>query len=201
MPPSGSHIIIPGVPVPPPRVQPELLICLSSRYHRITYYYRNPLHLCRTDQPRTKQISLSDSLISKHVIHTHNLDKVTFNYEIYLTAKLTYQQTLSRKLTTVIGLDEHWTTRTPKRTKVVRRLTGDIMATTNVSWDNVLAVMPHKVINKISDKPTYSAMQTWFKQICTNLIAVKTPQEWVRGQVHLCMLQAPAFFHARNGDF
>ena len=31
----------------------------------------------------------------KHVIHTHNLDKVMVNFEIYLTAKLTYYQTLS----------------------------------------------------------------------------------------------------------
>ena len=67
-----------------------VLICLLSRYHRIAYYYINPLDHCSTDQPRTKQISFSASQISKHVIHTHNIDKVTFNCEIYLTAKLTY---------------------------------------------------------------------------------------------------------------
>ena len=36
----------------------------------------------------------------------------------------------------------------PKCTKVARLHTGD-MATTNVSQDDVLAVMPHKVIKKI----------------------------------------------------
>ena len=75
------------------------------------------------------------------------------------------------------------------------------MATTNVSQYDVLADMPHKVIHKISDEPTYLSMQTWFKQICTNLIAVKTSQDWGKGKVHLGMLQAPAIFHARNGDF
>ena len=37
----------------------------------------------RTDQLITKQISLSASPIIKHVIHTHNIYKVTFNYDIY----------------------------------------------------------------------------------------------------------------------
>ena len=63
----------------------------------ITYYYRNPLDRYRTDQQITKQIPLSASLISKHVIHTHNLDKVTFNYDIYLTEKLTYYQEVVEK--------------------------------------------------------------------------------------------------------
>ena len=66
---------------------------------------------------------------------------------------------------TVTGLDKNHTTRPPKRTKGVRRLTGAIIATTNVSRDDVLAVMTHKVINKISGEPTYSAMRTWFKKI------------------------------------
>ena len=61
-----------------------VLICLLCSYHIINSYCRNPLDRCRTDQPRTKQISLSASPIRKHVIYTHNLDKVTFNYEIYL---------------------------------------------------------------------------------------------------------------------
>ena len=61
--------------------------------------------------------------------------------------------------------------------------------------------MPHKVINKILGEPTYSAMRNWFKKFCTNLIAVETSQYWVRGQGHLGMLQAPAVFHAWNGDF
>ena len=68
----------------------SVLICLLCRYQRITYYYRNPLDRFRTDQTRTKQISLSSSPIFNHVIHTHNLDKVMFNCEIYLTGKLTY---------------------------------------------------------------------------------------------------------------
>ena len=93
------------------------------------------------------------------------------------------------------------TTITPRRTKGVRRLTGDITATTNVLRDNLLAVMPHKVIQKILGEPTYLAMRTWFKKICTNLIAVKTPQDWRRGKSHLGMLQSPAAFHAKNGDF
>ena len=44
-------------------------------------------------------------------------------------------------------------------------------------------------------------MRTWFKKIFTNLISVETPQDWVRGKDHLGMFQAPAVFHARNGDF
>ena len=92
-------------------------------------------------------------------------------------------------------------TRTPKLMKGVRRLTGAIMTTTNVSWDDVLVVMPHKLINKILGEPTYSAMHTWFNQICTDLITVETPQDCGRGKGHLGMLQAPAVFHARNGDF
>ena len=74
------------------------------------------------------------------------------------------------------------------------------MATTNISQDDVLTVMPHKVINKIYGEPTYLAMRTWPKQICTNLISVKTPQDWGRRKVHLGMLQALAVFHAGNGD-
>ena len=61
-----------------------VLICLLCRYHRITSYYKDPMDRFRTDLLRTNQISLSESLICKHVIHTHNLDKVKFNYEIYL---------------------------------------------------------------------------------------------------------------------
>ena len=68
-----------------------MLICLLSRYHRITDYYRNPLDCCREDQPITKKISLSASSVGKQIMHTHDLDKVTFNYEIYNTAKLTNQ--------------------------------------------------------------------------------------------------------------
>ena len=75
------------------------------------------------------------------------------------------------------------------------------MATITVSWDNILAVMPHKVINKSLGKFIYSAMRTWFKKICTNLIAVETPQDWGIGKSHLGMLQAPAVFHARKGNF
>ena len=75
------------------------------------------------------------------------------------------------------------------------------MDTTNASRDKVLAVMPHKCINKISGEPTYSDMCTWFKHICKNLISVKTPQYWEKGKGHLGMLQAPAIFHARNGYF
>ena len=75
------------------------------------------------------------------------------------------------------------------------------MATTNVSWDDVLAVMPHKVINKILGKPTYSDMRIWFKTIGTKVIAVKTSQDWGKGKVRLGMLQAHAVFHDQNGDF
>ena len=75
------------------------------------------------------------------------------------------------------------------------------MEITNVSRDDVLTVIPHKAIHKISGKPTHSAMRRWFKQICTNLIAVKIPQEWGRRKGHLGILQAPAIFHARNEDF
>ena len=87
-----------------------------------------------------------------------------FNYEIFLMEELTYYQNSSSNLTTVTGLDKHRTTRAPtKRTEGVIHLTGDIMATTNVSRDNVLAVMIHKVINNILGEPTYLAMRTWFK--------------------------------------
>ena len=75
------------------------------------------------------------------------------------------------------------------------------MDTTNVSRDDMLAFMPHRVINKISGEPTYLAMRTWFKQICTNLIAFETPQDWGRVKGFLVMLQAPAVFHSLNGDF
>ena len=74
------------------------------------------------------------------------------------------------------------------------------MATTNLSRDNVLAVMSHKFIDKILVEITYLAMLTWFKQICTNLISVETPQDWGRGKGHLGMLQAPAVSHTCNGD-
>ena len=75
------------------------------------------------------------------------------------------------------------------------------MATTNVLRDNVFAVMPRKVINKISGEPTYSAIRTRFKQIFTNLISFETPKDWGRGKGHLVMLQAPAIFYACNGNF
>ena len=75
------------------------------------------------------------------------------------------------------------------------------MATTHVLRDGVLTIILHKVINKILGEPTYSAMRTWFKQICKNLNSVETPQDWGIGKGHLGVLQAPAVFHARNGDF
>ena len=61
--------------------------------------------------------------------------------------------------------------------------------------------MIQKVIHKISGEPTYSAMRTWFKQVCTNLISVETPQDWGRRKGHLCTLKAPDVFHAQNVDF
>ena len=55
---------------------------------------------------------------------------------------------------TVTGLDEHQTRRTsPKHTKGARLLTGVILDNTNVSWDNVLLVMPHKVMKTIWEGP------------------------------------------------
>ena len=94
------------------------------------------------------------------------------------------------------GIQEHY-----KNTKTYEGRKTSIMATTNDLLNNVLAVMPHKVINKISGEPTYSAMLTWFKQIFMSLIAVKIPQDWGRGKGNLGILQAPAVFHAQNGDF
>ena len=44
-------------------------------------------------------------------------------------------------------------------------------------------------------------MRTWFKQICKNLNSVETPQDWGRVKGHLVMLQSPAVFYARNGEF
>ena len=144
----------------------HMLLCLLCRCHRITYYYRNPLEHCRTDQPRTKQISLSVSPISKHVIYTYDLDKVTSNYEIYLTEKPTYKQTLSRKLTTFTVLDEHRTERTPpKYTRGVRRITG--------------AVMPLKMYHG-----------TTFSQLCSTKSSLR-----FRGNPHirLCVLGSNRF--------
>ena len=72
------------------------------------------------------------------------------------------------------------------------------MATT-VSRDDVLAVMPHKILTKISGEPTYKQMKQWKKEMSANLIAVKTPNEWGRSKGLLGMFQDNAIFIARNG--
>ena len=55
-----------------------LLIFILRMYHRITYYYWNPLNVWRTDQPITMQIYPLASPIIMHVTLTHNPAKVVF---------------------------------------------------------------------------------------------------------------------------
>ena len=73
------------------------------------------------------------------------------------------------------------------------------MVTSEVSRNNVLAVLPHQTLNKILGKPTYSQMKRWFKQMSVHLILVATTIDWGQGKGYLCLLQHPAVFTAQNG--
>ena len=72
------------------------------------------------------------------------------------------------------------------------------MAST-ISRDDVLGVMPHPVLTKISGEPTYQDMKKWKKEMSSNLIAVRMPVLWGRGKGLLGELQDAAVFQARNG--
>jgi hypothetical protein len=61
----------------------------------------------------------------------------------------------------------------------------------NISRDDVLAVMPHPVLTKISGEPTYQGMKTWKKEMSANLISVKTPPTWGQGKGMLGDIQDP----------
>ena len=69
----------------------------------------------------------------------------------------------------------------------------------NISRDDVLAVMPHPVLTKISGEPSYQNMKVWKKEMSANLISVKMPADWGRGKGMLGELQDPVVFLARNG--
>ena len=73
------------------------------------------------------------------------------------------------------------------------------MVAAKVSRNDVFAIMPHQVIDKMVGEPTYPGMKKRKKQMNVNLIAVKTPQTWFRGKGHLGLLQDPVVFHSRNG--
>ena len=68
-----------------------------------------------------------------------------------------------------------------------------------IARDDVLAVMPHPVLTKISGEPTYQNMKRWKKEQFANLIAVEMPNDWGRGKGMLGELQDPPVFLARNG--
>ena len=63
------------------------------------------------------------------------------------------------------------------------------MLASNVSRDDVFALMLHKVIDKMVGEPTYPGINKWKKKMNANLIAVKTPQTWGRGKGNLGLLQ------------
>ena len=71
------------------------------------------------------------------------------------------------------------------------------MVASEVSRDNVFALMHHQTIDKVVGERTYSQMKKWQNQMSANLIAVKTPTSWGRGKIHLGILQDPAVFLAR----
>ena len=68
-----------------------------------------------------------------------------------------------------------------------------------VSRDDVLAVMPHPVLTRITGEPTYQAMKHWKKEMQSNLLKVSMPDNWGRGKGLIGELQDPAVFIARNG--
>ena len=70
---------------------------------------------------------------------------------------------------------------------------------TTISRDDVLAVMPHPILTKISGEPTYQNMKTWKKEMSSNLISVCMPVAWEQTKGLLGELQDPAVFLARNG--
>ena len=82
------------------------------------------------------------------------------------------------------------TTRSPKHANMV---------TSEVSRNNVLAVLPYQTLNKILGEPTYSQMKRWFKQMSVHLILVATTIDWGQGKGYLCLLQHPAVSTAQNG--
>ena len=69
-----------------------------------------------------------------------------------------------------------------------------------IARDDVLALMPHPVLTRISGEPTYQNMKLWKKEQFANLLAVPTPNDWGRGKGLLGELQDPAIFLANNGN-
>ena len=60
-----------------------------------------------------------------------------------------------------------------------------------IARDDVLAVMPHPVLTKISGEPTYQNMKRWKKEQFANLITVEMPNDWGRGKgMNLTILTA-----------
>ena len=63
--------------------------------------------------------------------------------------------------------------------------------------EDILTLMPFKVIDKILGTPTFAKMIELRKQLGTNLINVNFP--WGKGKVQLGLLQEPTTFAAHNG--
>ena len=72
------------------------------------------------------------------------------------------------------------------------------MVASEVSRDDVFALIPKQTVDKVDANPTYSQMKKWKKQMSAYLIAVKTPTDWGYGKGHLGILQDPVVFLARN---
>ena len=71
------------------------------------------------------------------------------------------------------------------------------MATT-ISKDDVLGVMPHKVLTPIAGEPTYKNTKLMKKEMSANLIDVKNLFDWGRGKGLLGTFQDPLIFNAQN---
>ena len=65
------------------------------------------------------------------------------------------------------------------------------MVSFNVSCDDVPALMPHQVLTRIHEEPTYSGVNIWRRQLNADLIAIETPLVWGRGKGHLGLFQDP----------
>lgn len=73
------------------------------------------------------------------------------------------------------------------------------MASSTISRESVLAVMPFQKLDTISGEPSYADMKKIRKQINANLISVTMPDDWGRGKGLLGEIQDAAVFLARNG--
>ena len=68
-----------------------------------------------------------------------------------------------------------------------------------VSREDVLALMPHKRLTRVSGEPTHLAVKKAEHELSTNLLAVESPFAWGQGKGYLGIIQSPAVFVARNG--